>query len=163
VGGIASLPRHLRSCRRHAPFGRRLRVSLKPFTRLVRTQTARLKNSELGSQPFRAGLGSIPAAYQKSTTASLAQRRRGVLHRQHGAEAGLAVHNAPIRLRSVGQRIRFDQCFHLSLGHEVERFVKIFGAVLLACHYANASHEQIHERDGERRTNRNFRLARKQH
>ena len=64
-----------------------------------------------------------------------------LLHRQDGAEAGLAVYDALIRLRSFGQRIRFDNCFHFFLGHEVERFVKIFGAVLLASDYAKASHE----------------------
>jgi hypothetical protein len=66
---------------------------------------------------------------------------RAILHCQDGAEAGLAVHNALICLRSFGQRIRFDHCFHFSLGHEVERFVKIFGAILLASNDTNASHK----------------------
>lgn len=48
---------------------------------------------------------------------------RAVLHRQDGAEAGLAVDNALICLWSFGQRISFDHGFHFSLGHEVERFV----------------------------------------
>ena len=43
------------------------------------------------------------------------------LHRQDGAEGGLAVRNPLIRLRSFGQRIRFDNGFYFCPGHKVER------------------------------------------
>src|SRR5258708_3346794 len=49
------------------------------------------------------------------------------LHCQDGAKPGLALHNALIGLRSLGQRVRFDDRFNFSLCYEIKGFVEIFG------------------------------------
>jgi len=63
------------------------------------------------------------------TDADCSDRR---LHCQDGAKSGLALRHAVVGLRCLGQRVRLHNRFNFSLRCEIKRFVKIFGAVLLA-------------------------------
>ena len=72
------------------------------------------------------------------------------LHCQNGAEAGLALHNALVRLWSIGQRVRLDDRFHFSLRHEIKGLVEIFRAVLLAANDTNALRDEAHQRNRKR-------------
>jgi hypothetical protein len=69
------------------------------------------------------------------TGADCSDRR---LHCEHGAESGLALRNLVVDLRCLCQWIRLHNRFNFSLRYEIKRFVKIFGAVLLAANYSNA-------------------------
>src|SRR5690348_4547795 len=64
--------------------------------------------------------------------------RDGPLHCEDSAEPCLAFRNASVSLLCLCQRIRLDHRFNFSLRHEIERFVEIFGAVLLAANESNA-------------------------
>jgi hypothetical protein len=78
------------------------------------------------------------------------RRRLRRLHCEDGAEPGLAIYNSLVCLRSLGQWIRLDYRFNLPLRYEIKRFVKIFGAVLLAANDANALHDEVHQRNRKR-------------
>ena len=63
---------------------------------------------------------------------------KGRSHCEDGAEAGFALGNPVVGLRRLSQWVRFDNGLDFSLRDEIKRFVKIFGAVLLAANYPNA-------------------------
>ena len=65
------------------------------------------------------------------------------LHCEDGAEPGLALHNALVGLRSLGQWVRLDYRFNFSLRYEIKGFVEIFGAVLLAANDTNALRDEV--------------------
>jgi hypothetical protein len=60
------------------------------------------------------------------------------LHCQDGAKSGLALCHAIVGLRCLSQRVGLHNRFNFSLRYEIKRFVKIFGAVLLAADDSNA-------------------------
>ena len=72
------------------------------------------------------------------------------LHGEDGAEAGFAVDDTLIGLGGVGQWVGLDYRFDFSLGYEIQGFVEIFGAVLLAANDPNALEKEVHQRDGKR-------------
>src|SRR5207248_9277843 len=60
------------------------------------------------------------------------------LHCEDGPEPGFALRNAVVGLRCLCQWVRLHNGFNFSFRYEIKRFVKIFGAVLLAANYSNA-------------------------
>ena len=69
----------------------------------------------------------------------------GGLHCEDGAEPGLALGNALVRLLSLCQWIRLNDRFDFSLGYEIQGFVEIFGAVLLTANYPNAFRNEVQQ------------------
>jgi hypothetical protein len=75
---------------------------------------------------------SSPCTYAQDS-ASMGHDNQGRrLHCEDGTEPGLALHDALVCLRSLGQWVRLDDSFNFSLRYEIKGFVEIFGAVLLA-------------------------------
>ena len=72
------------------------------------------------------------------------------LHCEDGPEPGFALRNAVVGLRCLCQWVRLHNGFNFSFRYEIKRFVKIFGAVLLAANYSNALSDEIHQRDRKR-------------
>src|SRR5437762_8856577 len=67
------------------------------------------------------------------------------LHCEDGPEPGFALRNAVVGLRCLCQWVRLHNGFNFSFRYEIKRFVKIFGAVLLAANYSNRSEEHTSE------------------
>jgi hypothetical protein len=67
------------------------------------------------------------------------------LHCQDSAESSLVLRHAIVCLRCLCQRVRLHDRFNFSLLYEIKRFVKIFGAVLLAANYSNALRDEIYQ------------------
>src|ERR1700733_16300575 len=71
------------------------------------------------------------------------------LHCEDGAESGLALRDAFIGFGGIRQWITLDDCFDLSLRHEIKGFVEIFGTVLLTTNDADTLRDEIHQRNGK--------------
>ena len=72
------------------------------------------------------------------------------LHCEDGSEAGLALRNTFVGLRSFGQWVSLNHRFDFPSGYVVEGFVEIFRAILLAADYLDALEEQLDQRDRKR-------------
>src|SRR5216683_5345774 len=98
--------------------------------------------------PTATVIGSFLFARDPPETGSDCSDRR--LHCEDGAEPGLALGNAVVSPGCLSQWVRLHNRFNSSLRYEIKRFVKIFGAVLLATNYSNALRDEIHQRNRKR-------------